>query len=89
MHHSDKLYALEYMPITEVFIASFYFRKEIRLTFRFARGYSRFASPKHTHTEVTFLNKAKERKGERKIRRRPALLSPHKKNSKHDIPSLP
>jgi hypothetical protein len=33
-NYSDKLYALEYMSVTAVFIASFCFRKEIRLTFR-------------------------------------------------------
>jgi hypothetical protein len=94
MHHTDKLYALEYMSVTAVFIASFYFRKEIRLRFRnpvFLRETTAGSQVQntHTHTEVTFLYKAKERKGKRKIRRRPALLSRHKKTSKHDQPLLP
>jgi hypothetical protein len=54
MHHSDKLYALEYMSVTAVFIASFYFRKEIRLTFRnpiFLRETTAGSQVQNTHTK--------------------------------------
>jgi hypothetical protein len=43
MHHSDKLYALEYMSVTAVFIASFNFRKENRFVTLFFCEYKTHA----------------------------------------------
>jgi hypothetical protein len=67
MHHSDKLYALEYMSVTAVFIASFYFRKENRFVTLFFCERLQQVRKYKTHTQrgnVPVQGKRKKREKE-------------------------